>query len=360
MLRRLLRGSSRRSSKDKQNEENKKPKNNLPRTTEVQPCEWPCEEFLRVARIYDDFYYLAENAGLIDFLHDQREQYLLLTNIFVQNFYFHARKSPPSVEFYLYDEFKEMSLHDFCRVRKIPFVGSIEEPHRSDVDGFIDRIYVGETRKVSDARITSIHFPVLRYFAIFAGRCLIGRGNSGNLSTPDLVILCHALFRDTTFNLCAIIAKRLSLNHTKGPVFGGIFAYRLAEDFEIPIRHHEKEEKLLPPIFLDYKSMVAHEFIVKNKKMMLKYNLIFNKTHCETVIFPAPSLFNILSGTYLILPEAVYAYWSLTPAPEPEPEPSLDPYRQFVYQWDPEEIANQWHPDDTPPHTEDGHFDPWA
>ena len=159
MLKRLLRGSSSRSSKDKQNEENKKPKYNLPHTAEVRPCELPGDAFLRAAGIYDDFYYLAENAGLTDFLHDQREQYLLLTNIFVQIFYFHAKKSPPSVEFHLYDEVKEMSLHDFCRVCKIPFVGSIEEPHRSDVDGFIDRIVVGETRKVSDARITSIHFP---------------------------------------------------------------------------------------------------------------------------------------------------------------------------------------------------------
>ena len=72
------------------------------------------------------------------------------------------------MEFYLYDEPKEMSLFDFCRVCKIPFMGSIDEPHRNDVEGFIDMIAVGETRKVSDAIITSIHFPVLRYFAIFA------------------------------------------------------------------------------------------------------------------------------------------------------------------------------------------------
>ena len=71
---------------DKESEENKKPKYNLPRTAEVLPCEWPCDEFLRAAGIYDDFYYLAENVGLVDFLRDQREQYLLLTNIFVQFF----------------------------------------------------------------------------------------------------------------------------------------------------------------------------------------------------------------------------------------------------------------------------------
>ena len=66
---------------------------------------------------------------------------------FLQNFHFHARRSPPSVEFHLYDEHKEMSLYDFCRVCRIPFEGSIEEPHRNDVEGFIDMIAVGETRK---------------------------------------------------------------------------------------------------------------------------------------------------------------------------------------------------------------------
>ena len=134
----------------------------------------------------------------------------------------------------------------------------------------------------------------------------------------------------------AIVAKRLNLNRTKGPILGGIFASRLAAHFNIPIRHYEKEEKLLPPVFLDYKSMVAHDFIVRNKEKMLKYNLRFNKTHSETIILPAPSLFNILSGMYLILPEAIYAYWNLTQVPEPP----LDPYRQFVYHWDPQEIAN--------------------
>ena len=119
------------------------------------------------------------------------------------------------MEFYLYDEHKEMSLHDFCRVCLIPFEGSVEEPHRDDVEGFIDTIVVGETRKVSDARITSIHFPIFHYFAIFASRCLIGRGNCGNLSAPDIVILCHALFRDDTFSMGAIVAKRLNLNRTR-------------------------------------------------------------------------------------------------------------------------------------------------
>ena len=73
--------------------------------------------------------------------------------------------------------------------------------------------------------------------------------------------------------------------------------------------------------------MVAHDFIVKSKKKMINYRLIFDKNYFETITLPAPSLFNIFSGTYLVLPEAVHAYRSLTLAPEPEPEPPLDPHR---------------------------------
>ena len=140
------------------------------------------------------------------------------------------------------------------------------------MEGFIDTITVGETRKVSDARITSIHFPVFCYFALFASRCLIGRGNCGNLSIPDIIILLHGLYGDNSVSMGGIIAKRLSLNRTKGPIFGGIYATRLAAHFNIPIRHYEKEEKVLPRVYLDYKSMVAHDFIVKNRQESLNIN----------------------------------------------------------------------------------------
>ena len=83
----------------------------------------------------------------------------------------------------------------------------------------------------------------------------------------------------------SIIAKRLSLNCTKGPIFGGIYASRLAAHFNIPIRHYEKEENVLPHVYLDYKSMVAHDFIVKNREGELKYQLFFNKHHPETITY---------------------------------------------------------------------------
>ena len=114
-----------------------------------------------------------------------------------------------------------------------------------------------------------------------------------------------------------VIAKRLSLNRTKGPIFGGIYAAYLAKHFEIPIRHYDKEETRLPLSLLDYRSMVAHEFIVHNDDKILLYNLRFNKKHNETII--------LLAVNFLVTPEAVYAHRAQASTPEPEPE--LDPYR---------------------------------
>ena len=62
----------------------------------------------------------------------------------------------------------------------------------------------------------------------------------------------------------------------------------------------------------------------------------------------------------LALPEAVYAHRGQASAPELKPEPPLDPYRSSCYQWDPEEIASQWYPDDTPQYTGESSHDPWA
>ena len=111
-------------SQEKQAKEKENAKYNLPRLAEVRSCEWPCENFLKEAGIHEDFYSLIESAVLTDFLHDRIDQYLLLTNTFVQNFYYYPKNSPPLVSFHLYDEAKEMSLRNFCAVCRIPFGGA--------------------------------------------------------------------------------------------------------------------------------------------------------------------------------------------------------------------------------------------
>ena len=107
--------------------------------------------------------------------------------------------------------------------------------------------------------------------------------------------------------------------------------------------------------FLDYKSMVAHDFIIKNKEKMLKYKMIFDKNHHETITLPAPSLFDLSAGKYLVPPEAIHAYRNPTSTTEPEPEPQFDPSRQSNYQWDPEMIASQWQSE---PSSSSSQYDP--
>ena len=88
--------------------------------------------------------------------------------------------------------------------------------------------------------------------------------------------------------------------------------------------------------------MVAHDFIVKNRERALKYKLLFGINHPETITLPAPSLFDLSEGQYLIPLATIQAYRNPTSASEPEPESQFDPPRQSNYQWDPEMIANQW------------------
>ena len=157
-----------------------------------------------------------------------------------------------------------------------------------------------------------------------------------------------------------MVAKRLSLNCTKGPIFGGIFASRLAKHFEIPIRHYEKEEKLLRTIYLDYDNMVEHKFIRHDEEKRHIYNLEFSENTFQIITLPAPILFDIHSGRYFVFPADILAYWEGTRSPPPEPEPSPDPYQESIYQWDPQELANKWNPQDPPQYTGGNYFDPWA
>ena len=81
----------------------------------------------------------------------------------------------------------------------------------------------------------------------------------------------------------------------------------------------------MPPVYLDYKSMIAHDFLVKSREGELKYKLYFDKHHPETITLPAPSLFDLSAGQYLVPLAAIHAYRNPTPATEPEPEPQFDP-----------------------------------
>ena len=73
---------------------------------------------------------------------------------------------------------------------------------------------------------------------------------------------------------------------------------------------------------------------------------------------PAPSLFDLHAGRHTIMPGDIYAYWGLSQPQAPLPEPPVE-YQTPVYQWEPEELTQQWHPQSTPEYPGAGYFPPW-
>ena len=81
---------------------------------------------------------------------------------------------------------------------------------------------------------------------------------------PDLSVFKSVVLGDRQYNLGAIVARRLHNNSINGDFLGGIYANRLADFLEIPIRGDDIE---LPPSYLDYDAMVRHQFVEKNDQI---------------------------------------------------------------------------------------------
>ncbi|KAK1653396.1 hypothetical protein QYE76_071201 [Lolium multiflorum] len=85
---------------------------------------FPCYDFLTNAGILDDFFTLVNRAGLATYVGDEREQYYMLTKIFVESFKFHNTQYEPTVAFNIYDIPVTMELEEFCRALDIAPVGT--------------------------------------------------------------------------------------------------------------------------------------------------------------------------------------------------------------------------------------------
>ena len=48
------------------------------------------------------------------------------------------------------------------------------------------------------------------------------------------------------------------------------------------------------------------------------------------------------------MPEDIYRFWGLAQAPAPKPAPVPNPYQEPIFQWEPQELTNQWNPADPP------------
>ena len=97
----------------------------------------------------------------------------------------------------------------------------------------------------------------------------------------------------------AIVARRLHNNRFNGDFFGGIYATRLANFLEVPIREYDVE---LPNVYLDYNAMVHHHFLERNEQS-LQYRLIFDRRRAAILLsLLLPSLI-IRQKEDILLPE---------------------------------------------------------
>ena len=257
------------------------------------------------AGIKEEFEAYVRNADLESFEADKCHQYLYLTDSFVRRFKFSSSRNSQTVLFDLYDKSYTMDLEDFNTACKLPQWGSASEPSKSELRDFLASITVGESRDVTQATIGSIHFPVVHYFSLFIGRCINGKDEACHMCVPDLSVLRSAVLGDKQYNLGAIVARRLHNNRIHGDFFGGIYATRIANFLEIPIRGDDIE---LPPSYLDYDAMVRHQFVERNDQF-LQYRLIFDRRRTYHVALPAPTFFDFQAkGRYVITREEATEY----------------------------------------------------
>ena len=180
------------------------------RSATTKTCLWLCNDYMVSVGIKEEFEQYFHNADLGPYISDKCDQYLILTESFVKGFKFLPHES--RLSFKLYENPFTISLERFAHLYKIPFRGSLDEPPRSEFEILLTSLCFGETRGVMQGRIKSIHFPAIQYFALFNGKCIVGKQDCSTLCALDLSLIHTALTGDTSYNLGAIVARRLQHN----------------------------------------------------------------------------------------------------------------------------------------------------
>lgn len=238
----------------------------------------------------EEFMQFVVNAGLAHFLTDKCDQYYLLTNSFIQNFNFINTLDAPTIRFNLYATTYELPLDRFCEICLLPSDGEVRDCKPEEFEAFLLTLTMGETRGVSNARSTSLHFPSLHYFSLFIGKCITAMEQGVGLSALTVAILRCAFYSDNNYKLGTIVARRLHLNQTRGMIHGGIYATCLAKNFEVAIH---PIDYLLPQVYLDHQSMIEHHFThATNIPLGIHYNFVYIKVTHDIIVLPASSLFN--------------------------------------------------------------------
>ncbi|KAK1618850.1 hypothetical protein QYE76_024367 [Lolium multiflorum] len=251
---------------------------------------FPCYDFLTNAGILDDFFTLVNRAGLATYVGDEREQYHMLTKIFVESFQFQNAEYNPTVAFKIYGTPVTMELDEFCRALDIAPVGTARRIDNNPRD--LLELYRGITnddcRTIQRGKIRNIQLPAIKYFAYYVATSILGRENTSNISSYHLAFLNIALTGQTSYHLGSLIARRLS---TKGPIFGGTIALRILTHLELPV---DPNDVPLTPRRLDIIAMKSHQFVTTESTLdNMAYRMLFADGDEKEIPLPQPGLFDI-------------------------------------------------------------------
>ncbi|KAK1645270.1 hypothetical protein QYE76_063075 [Lolium multiflorum] len=251
---------------------------------------FPCYDFLTNAGILDDFFTLVNRAGLATYVGDEREQYHMLTKIFVESFKFQNTEYNPTVAFKIYGTPVTMELEEFCRALDIAPVGTARRIDNNPRD--LLELYRGITdddcRTIQRGKIRNIQLPAIKYFAYYVATSILGRENTSNISSYHLAFLNIALTGQTSYHLGSLIARRLS---TKGPIFGGTIALRILTHLELPV---DPNDVPLTPRRLDIIAMKSHQFVTTDSTLdNMVYRMLFSDGDEKEIPLPQPGLFSI-------------------------------------------------------------------
>ncbi|KAK1652392.1 hypothetical protein QYE76_070197 [Lolium multiflorum] len=251
---------------------------------------FPCYDFLRNAGILEDFLTLVNRAGLTTYMGDEREQYYMLTKIFVESFQFDNKQYEPTVAFRIYGNPVTMQLKDFCLALDIDPAGTASRIDDNPRD--LLELYRGITnddcRTIQRGKIRNIQLPAIKYFAYYIATSILGRENTSNISSYHLAFLNIALTGQTSYHLGALIARRLS---TRGPIFGGTIALRVLTYLNLPI---DPNDVPLAPRRLDIAAMKSHHFVTTESTLdNMAYRMLFADGDEKEIPLPQPGLFDI-------------------------------------------------------------------
>ncbi|KAK1682457.1 hypothetical protein QYE76_043305 [Lolium multiflorum] len=251
---------------------------------------FPCYDFLSNAGLLDDFFTLVNKAGLAAYVGDEREQYYMLTKIFVESFKFHNKHYGPTVAFKIYGDPITMTLEEFCVALGIAPVGTARRIE--DNPRVLLELYRGITnddcRTIQRGKIRNIQLPAIKYFAYYIATSILVRENTSNISSYHLAFLIAALTGGTSYHLGSLIARRLS---NRGPIFGGTIASRILAHLRLPL---DSNDVPLTPRRLDIAAMKSHHFVTADSTSdNLVYRMLFADGDEKKIPLPQPDLFSI-------------------------------------------------------------------